>query len=1510
LSSVTNAQERAATLTYDADEQLSGMSMPCGCTDATATYATSNTSYSYDSDGNLQSVTTPPVEGTGGDSAPTTTYAYDALDREIRETAPGGNAGPKPYSPVVGSYQHAVTYTSYALAPGAPAVPGSGFGSPTSFNVAEQVSVTDARGDTKADAGASQCPSDVNPSDTTTPCWGQGAGDPSHTTTSDYDALGNLTEQQGPLVTDSGQSTQQHETTTYEYDQSGDQTRVVTPLGNQPFASGSGQDLHYATSSTYDPDGRVSSSVQELANGTQIETDTSYDHDGNVSEIMRPAADSAGDPEVTMYTYDGRDLPWTTTTGVTAVGQATNVTRTTVTEYDGNGNVRRTVNPAGVSQNMSAVGPADTTGQGGAYYPYEASSSDSGYDNTGNPSKTSSESADQDANIDATIRVYNTDNLLTAVYQPWGCNLTQSNNPTECTDPEAEATDPRRFRQLFARDSLGRVQTSTDSYDWTNKSAQQNQTNYTYTDSGWISSETEPTVSPTTGETTSYQYDPAGDQTSWQQSGTLSGSNGGKALGQDTTSAYYPDGQLAQNHAAGMQGVAVEHTYTYYHLPTGELDYAQTDTASTSSAPGETQNLTYDDDGRLVAVNENIPPGTVQGATPSPYDTTQAYDADGNLAQRRTNGSITPGSGLYTGGQTTSFTYDTLGRETTMAVAPNPATASTTPDSCPAPAGAQPCRFFNTTKYAPSGQVMEEQRWQGDPNNPSGQITEDYKYNDDGTLASDNRTGGDNLSVTYSYDTDANRTTDERGTHQFNALNQEVLWTRGGPDTQAPGSTVAYVHDGDGSLLQTIQNTYTKAIPITPAQPGYPNATQDESFQTTTQYCSEATAKLANTQNGSWEECQHDAGRVERINSAQTTTVTAVNNAAPGTTPPSPSTTYTTQDYCYDQLGENRRIVQAGNTTVPASSSAPMDPQNACPADPLAQGYQGENSNTTTLYGYDSFGREVSSAGPDPASQNPSSPTVVTDNYSYDALDRRYQKTESTPSQTTTTNYDYIADSDLVSQDTSLNSQAQSITDTYDYNSTGQRKGANAQAPSGGNTYHTYAVDANGSVTALENSSGGVSAGDSYHYDPYGNLELGASELQNAVSGGNFATATPENQLASDAQANKYRFEGFYYDSGVETYDMLARPYRPDTGQFLVADRFQAALGDQELAADPLTQNRYAFAGGNPTSNVEYDGHHFETDYAPGQPQCGGTTGYISCFLNGHTATWNTQGGQNTLTNQNQNTGQGTTVSNPTASQASQLLAQPAPLTVPQAAAVLANSIASPLEAVFNPTGAPWPSAQSTAASTCNWLCGAGHFAEGATNALGSAISGSATFVSNTAPCLTVGLGCANAINTVSHAVTAIVTDPALLLGGCRSLGPASSFGSCFTTIVTSLTLFKVAGAIGDAAAGTTATEDTVPLYRAVDEGEFKDAVGSQEFRAGPNSMEGKWFAEQPSDALQWGQEFYGEEPFRVLQTNVPKGYADSMFSNPNLDGIGPARYADDLGPLNSVHGGITEYTP
>jgi RHS repeat-associated protein len=1165
LQSVTDTEGNSTTLTYNPDEQLHELDQPCGCQpegSAGATIADSVTSYIYDPDGNVSSVTTPEVhELTGAtgssvtdlttlsstvDQAETTTYSYDALDRQIQESGPGDNAGNKSNA-ISGGYPKEITYTSYQLEPGGQ-VNGQGFGHTTSFNVSELMSVTDARGDTAAAAGGAGQ-------------WGSGPGDLKHTTTSDYDALGNLIEQTGPQTSHSPSSdTLERETTTYEYDQLGDQTRVVRPLGNESGATQS----DYATTNAYTPDGQLSSSTDATSDTTSY----GYDPDGNISVISRPSSDSGGDPQVTAYTYNGRDLPWTTSTGLAQSDSTLSTTsnsRTTVTEYDGNGNLRRTVEPAGVAP-TAASGPGNTPKNGDAYYSYDGS-----YGDLSASTSPATSTTGQDANIDATIRVYDNQNDLTSVYQPWGCDPSDVSQPTKCTTNAI--TDNRRFGQQFQRDDRGFIKTQTGSYDWTNSKSAKVQTGYTYLPNGWIASQTDPTyAAPGTSETISYYYDPSGNETEWDVKGVLSGHTGAcsaanEILCRTTTRVYYPDGQLAQIQGTGNG--TDSHEYSYYHLPTGQLDYVQM--SQDSNGTSEAQNLSYDNAGRLTALQDLVELG---GQGVNAYDTRQSYDLDGNITQRWLNGNIAANGFVGNNATSTTYTYDHDDRETNMAVAPmDPSNPGWTPASCPT-SSSQPCRTFTTT-YFPSGQVRELQRSQ----DGGSTITEDYTYNNDGTLKSDVRDPSDNKNVTYGYDTNGNRTQDERGTHTFNALNQEVEWKRGGPDTQAPGSTVTYTLDGDGSLLQKVEQTYVDGIGQ--PEPNSPNLTYDESINTTTQYCSQATASQTQVDNQDASKCQHDQGRVENISSHEVSTVTAVHNNPGGdqiTNPPALDTTY---NYCYDQLGENRRIVKAQDAST-----------NACPSDPLANGLQGEDANTTTLYTYDAFEREHTATGPDPASANPSSPRIDTETYYYDALDRRYAKTVSESDGTNKAyGYSYIADTNNPTLDYNINGSGVVTEDLYDYNSADQRTGVYSLSTAGASAYHSYALDANGSVEALENKDGTISTGNRYHYDPYGNLEMGATQQQQVASSGNLGTATPENQLSTDAQANAFRFEGFYYDSGVETYDMQARPYRPDSGQYLTADRFEQALGDQELAADPLTQNRYAFAGGNPTSNVEYDGH-------------------------------------------------------------------------------------------------------------------------------------------------------------------------------------------------------------------------------------------------------------------------------------------------------------------------------
>jgi RHS repeat-associated protein len=73
---------------------------------------------------------------------------------------------------------------------------------------------------------------------------------------------------------------------------------------------------------------------------------------------------------------------------------------------------------------------------------------------------------------------------------------------------------------------------------------------------------------------------------------------------------------------------------------------------------------------------------------------------------------------------------------------------------------------------------------------------------------------------------------------------------------------------------------------------------------------------------------------------------------------------------------------------------------------------------------------------------------------------------------------------------------------------------------------------------------------------------------------------------------NAYRFNAKRWDQTSGTYDMGFRTYDPGLNTFTTRDMYNGALADMNLTTNPLTGNRYAFGGGNPTTNIELDGHN------------------------------------------------------------------------------------------------------------------------------------------------------------------------------------------------------------------------------------------------------------------------------------------------------------------------------
>ncbi len=111
-----------------------------------------------------------------------------------------------------------------------------------------------------------------------------------------------------------------------------------------------------------------------------------------------------------------------------------------------------------------------------------------------------------------------------------------------------------------------------------------------------------------------------------------------------------------------------------------------------------------------------------------------------------------------------------------------------------------------------------------------------------------------------------------------------------------------------------------------------------------------------------------------------------------------------------------------------------------------------------------------------------------------------------------------------------------------------------------GDGEHTFLGDALGSTRALVDSSGALT--DTYTYTPYGKLSSheGTSE-------------------------NSFLFTGEQYDLEAGLYYLRARYYSPELARFLSRDTYEGTL------TDPLSQNAYLYARGNPAVYVDPSGH-------------------------------------------------------------------------------------------------------------------------------------------------------------------------------------------------------------------------------------------------------------------------------------------------------------------------------
>ena len=249
-----------------------------------------------------------------------------------------------------------------------------------------------------------------------------------------------------------GETNPAGETWSYDYDADGNMTGQTSPIGNE-------------TEISYDALGRqvaVTEAPDAAYEGQEIERTTllDYDGDGNLVETDAPGAisEEGGSEQrrITETSYDGRGLPWSTT-----IGAGTAAERTTVQEFDPNGNLRRTVNPKGL----------DASGIPLTEDPGYASGVGIG------PEQSPADLAASNAALHATVAVYDSDDRLRTLHLPYpnhapaaevaGEDAPAAYKAADADDPNHvnhDALNERRYRQNFSYDPRGRIEAITSPY--------------------------------------------------------------------------------------------------------------------------------------------------------------------------------------------------------------------------------------------------------------------------------------------------------------------------------------------------------------------------------------------------------------------------------------------------------------------------------------------------------------------------------------------------------------------------------------------------------------------------------------------------------------------------------------------------------------------------------------------------------------------------------------------------------------------------------------------------------------------------------------------------------------------------------------------------------------------------------------------------------------------------------------------------------------------------------------
>jgi RHS repeat-associated protein len=107
-----------------------------------------------------------------------------------------------------------------------------------------------------------------------------------------------------------------------------------------------------------------------------------------------------------------------------------------------------------------------------------------------------------------------------------------------------------------------------------------------------------------------------------------------------------------------------------------------------------------------------------------------------------------------------------------------------------------------------------------------------------------------------------------------------------------------------------------------------------------------------------------------------------------------------------------------------------------------------------------------------------------------------------------------------------------------------------------------------------------------FSYDSFGTMQRNDPTRSTADASAPFVSGTRREQAWS-----AYAYTGMRRASHSATTHHHARDYNPATRTWLQTDQYMDPWRDVALSLDPTTRDRHAYAGGNPVSFVDVDGH-------------------------------------------------------------------------------------------------------------------------------------------------------------------------------------------------------------------------------------------------------------------------------------------------------------------------------